>query len=153
MLDKLTQLGAEQMVVPEERKAQLLTALEVELGPLPDDYRKLLLHFGADIEFNSFIKFHSDEPSPWAADDGTESLEVLYGLSSKYGATMLEMFETYKGRIPADWIPIGEAPGGNQVCLKIRAPGGQSVASRGVAHTGQAHEPIRLRQRRQACAA
>lgn len=127
MLDKLTQLGAEPIDVPAERKAQLLAVVEAELGPLPDDYRKLLLHFGGDIEFKSFVKFRSDEPSPWAADDGTDSLEMLYGLSSKYSSTMLEMFETYEGRIPADWIPIGEAPGGNQVCLKIRPSGSQSV--------------------------
>ncbi|WP_175816942.1 SMI1/KNR4 family protein [Burkholderia diffusa] len=124
MLDKLSQLGAIPNELSSERKMQLLASLEAEVGPLPDDYRNLLLHFGGDVEFNSLIKFRSDEPSPWAADDGTDSLELLYGLSSKYGSAMLERFETYKGRIPADWIPIGEAPGGNQVCLRISPLGG-----------------------------
>ncbi|WP_082741946.1 SMI1/KNR4 family protein [Burkholderia sp. MSMB1072] len=128
MLDKLSQLGATPIDAPENRKAQLLATVESEVGPLPDDYRKMLLYFGGDIEFKSFIKFRSDEPSPWAAKDGTDSVEMLYGLSSKYGSSILEMFDTYKGRIPADWIPIGEAPGGNQVCLKVRPSGGdQSI--------------------------
>lgn len=62
--------------------------------------------------------------------DGIDSLEILYGLSSKYGSTTPERFETYKGRIPADWIPIGEAPGGNQVCLSIHPSGARSVEFR-----------------------
>jgi len=128
MLDKLTQLGATPIDLPRRTKARLLADLEAEVGPLPDDYRNLLLHFGGDIEFNSFIKFRTDEPSPWAAEDGTDSLEILYGLESKYGLSMLQMVETYKGRIPADWIPIGEAPGGNQICLRVHSSGGsQSV--------------------------
>ncbi len=86
------------------------------------------MHFGGDIEFHSSIKFQADEPSPWAAEDRTDSLEILYGLESKYGLSILQMFETYKGRIPADWIPIGEAPGGNQICLRIHpSDGSQSV--------------------------
>ncbi|WP_175830539.1 SMI1/KNR4 family protein [Burkholderia cepacia] len=127
MLDKLSQLGATPNKLSSETKMRLLASVEAEVGPLPDDYRNLLLHFGGDIEFNSLIKFRSDEPSPWVAQDGTDSLELLYGLSSKYGSTILERVETYKGRIPADWIPIGEAPGGNQVCLRIHPSGVRSV--------------------------
>ncbi|OXJ32039.1 hypothetical protein CFB82_21560 [Burkholderia sp. HI2714] len=119
MLDKLTQLGAAPIDLPLKTKTHLLADLEAQVGPLPDDYRNLLHHFGGDIEFTSFIKFRTDEPSPWAAEDGTDALEILYGLVSKYGLSMLQMFETYKGRIPAGWIPIGEAPGGNQICLRI----------------------------------
>lgn len=128
MMDKLSQLGATPIDLLSETKMQMLAALEAKVGRLSNDYRNLLLHFGGDIEFSSLIKFRTDEPSPWAAEDGTDSLEILYGLKSKYGSSILQMFETYKGRIPEDWIPIGEAPGGNQICLRIHPSGGtQSV--------------------------
>jgi hypothetical protein len=29
------------------------------------------------------------------------------------------MFETYRGKIPDDWIPIGASSGGNQICLNV----------------------------------
>ncbi|KFL54101.1 hypothetical protein JM78_11380 [Burkholderia pyrrocinia] len=128
MMDKLSQLGATPIDLLSKTKMQILAALEVKVGRLQDDYRNLLLHFGGDIEFSSLIKFRADESSLWAAEDGTESLEILYGLKSKYGSSILQMFETYKGRIPEDWIPIGEAPGGNQICLRIHPSDGfQSV--------------------------
>ncbi|NTY35912.1 SMI1/KNR4 family protein [Burkholderia diffusa] len=128
MMDKLSQLGATPIDQPLKAKMQMLVDLEAEVGRLPDDYRNLLMHFGGDIEFHSSIKFHADEPSPWAAEDRTDSLEILYGLKSKYGLSMLRMVATYKGRIPVGWIPIGEAPGGNQICLMIHPSGSsQSV--------------------------
>ena len=128
MMDKLSQLGATPIDLLSETKTQMLAVLEAKVGRLSSDYRNLLLHFGGDIKFSSLIKFRSDEPSPWAAEGGTDSLEILYGLKSKYGSSILRMFETYKERIPEDWIPIGEAPGGNQIYPRIHPSNGtQSV--------------------------
>lgn len=119
MLDKLARLGASPISIPEVQKADQLASLEAQVGSLPDDYRKLLLYFGGDIEFNALIVFRPDVPSPWASSDGMDALEMLYGLASKYRLSALEMYETYRDRIPARWMPIGAAPGGNQICLYI----------------------------------
>lgn len=112
MQDKLARLGAALAAIPEAQKAQQLAHLEAQTGPLPDYYKKLLLHFGGDIEFSTLAAFRPDVPSPWTSSDGTDSLEMLYGLTSKYRLTARETFDTYRDRIKTGWIPIGAAPGG-----------------------------------------
>lgn len=122
MLDKLARLGATPTAIPEAQKAQQLARLEAATGPLPDYYRKLLLHFGGDIEFSTLVAFRPDVPSPWTSRDGTDSLEMLYGLTSKYHLTAREMFDTYRDRIRTGWIPIGAAPGGIKYASTLATP-------------------------------
>lgn len=120
MLDKLSRLGATPADVSGELTAARLKSLEAATGVLPEDYTNLLLHFGGDIEFSAIVAYRPDVPSPWTSDDGRDTLEMLYGLESKYGLSVLEMYNRYRTRIPTGWIPIGAAPGGNQICLYIR---------------------------------
>lgn len=120
MLDKLSRLGATPANVSAEVTAARLKSFETVTGVLPEDYANLLLHFGGDIEFSAIVAFRPDVPSPWTSGDGRDTLEMLYGLGSKYGLSVLEMYKRYSTRIPTGWIPIGAAPGGNQICLYIR---------------------------------
>jgi hypothetical protein len=117
MLKKLEALGARSIIISDDEKADLISRVEAEIDSLPVSYRNLLHYFCGDIEFDEMVAFHSDIPSPWSSSDGTDALDMIYGLKSKCGASVVDMFLTYKGRVPLGWFPIGAAPGGNQVCM------------------------------------
>lgn len=128
MLAKLEQLGAKSIRLGISEKNRLIQQIESTVGALPQAYKDVLLHFGGDIEFDAMIAFSADIPSPWASPDKTDSLEMLYGLTSKYGTSVIDVFDTYKGRIPAGWFAIGAAPGGNQICIHIGGTADGSIA-------------------------
>lgn len=119
MIRKLKELGAKKCATPKDAKETAFSEFENVVGHLPETYKYILDHFVGDIEFDDIVLFHPDVLSPWSSEDGTESVEILYGLVSKYGMSLLEIYDTYKDRIPTNWIPIGAAPGGNQICMYV----------------------------------
>ncbi|OJV94841.1 MAG: hypothetical protein BGO39_34035 [Chloroflexi bacterium 54-19] len=79
---------------------------------LPEDYRAFLLaHNGGEPDPEVFFINESQ---------GDDILAKFYGLykEPKY-SSLAWCFETYRGRMPSNIIPIGTDPGGNQVCLSI----------------------------------
>ena len=84
--------------------------------PLSDSYRQVLLTFGGAIYFYKIVVFKSDEPSPLNDKDGYQALDILYGLGN--GENSIEQkIEQYEGELPPSFAPIGEAPGGNLICM------------------------------------
>ena len=101
-----------------EETADLDSALKAteNLMPVPDSYREVLTTFGGAIVFDNGARFTTDEPSPLNDKNGYQSLEVIYGLGS--GKHSIEhQIARYEGELPPSFVPIGEAPGGNLVCV------------------------------------
>lgn len=75
-----------------------------------------LSKFGGAIVFDNGAKFMTDEPSPLNDEHGYQSLEILFGPGDgKY--SIEHQTARYAGEVPAAMVPIGEAPGGNLVCV------------------------------------
>ena len=89
-----------------------LRAIEAKLGvTLPDDYRAFLHeHNGGSPEPSDFVI--SD-------DEGEDTVSVLYGLHRDANYSLEGNLAAYKTHIPRSMIPIGEDPGGNQLCLGL----------------------------------
>ena len=94
-----------------------LEFVERALGSrLPDGLRILLLKFVDPIIFDADVSFRPAERSRWEDTNGLLSLEILYGLTDD-DWSLIKMNDTYRGRIPSEFIAIGDAGGGNQICL------------------------------------
>ncbi len=124
LIKKLENFGAKKSSRSDEEKENALKKLELQVGSLPEVYRKVILYFGSDIDFENTILFTPLVPSPWTRKKGKTKgkniLGYLYGVFSEYkSGTLFDHLSTYKGRIPADFLPIGEGPGGNQICIGI----------------------------------
>lgn len=79
---------------------------------LPEDYRSFLLtHNGGEPTPEVFFINESQ---------GDDILGKFYGLYKEPQYSSLSWcFETNRGRMPSNIIPIGTDPGGNQVCLSV----------------------------------
>ena len=114
-IDKVTQLGARLLG---ERVSDLSSALKSANQFLLDSksYRELLTAFGGAVIFDNGARFMSDERSPLNDKDGFQNLELLYGLGrGKY--SIERQHEKYADELPKSFVPIGEAPGGNLICV------------------------------------
>ncbi|MGO2111266.1 MAG: hypothetical protein ACTH31_06595 [Pseudoclavibacter sp.] len=122
----LDALGATITPVAPPRIRALLDALVQRIGALPGEYSAVLERYGGDIELLDFdVEFEADEPSAWASG-GADGIDGLYGLTSKRGTSVFDALDACTGRIPAGWMPIGDAAGGNQICLRVAEPAGGS---------------------------
>lgn len=118
MLKKIESFGAKSVFLKEELLIQSLDFLEKEVGKLPQSYRNFLLHFGTSVLFDVNVFFKAEQPSPWADDNGYDSLESLYGLNKfKKEYTVFETTEMYKEDFKNQWLPIGASSGDNQIIL------------------------------------
>ena len=87
---------------------------------LPKDYRDFLKEYGNNtMTFYRSVCYQPRKKSPLADKDGYDGFDLFYGLE-KDGYDLNEMLKTYKGRIPDSFIPIAEAPGGDQILLGIK---------------------------------
>jgi hypothetical protein len=65
--------------------------------------------------------FSALQPSPWSDEQGTDTLESLYGLAeSGKEYTVFEMADTYWNDFRDQWLPIGASSGDNQICLCLK---------------------------------
>ena len=117
--EKVRRLGARMLTKATGRTADdvgaALNAIQ-QLTPLPDSYRELLMRFRGPIVFDNGARFTSDEPSPLNDKNGFQSLELLYGVGG--GQYSVEQkIRQYEGELPAGFIPVGEAPSGNLLCV------------------------------------
>jgi len=91
--------------------------------PLPRDYRKFLLnHNGGTPEPDGFSLVY------WGGKSEDDQVS-FYGLgpSVREGHNLRWTQECFKGRIPSELLPIGDDPGGNQLCLCIHGKQSGSV--------------------------
>jgi hypothetical protein len=96
-----------------------VSELESKVGaPLDTTHVELLKRYrGAAIGFDEDVVYRPEVPSPWARADGTQSLEVLFGLVGEAG--LLAQVRRFEGRIPRGTVPVGEAPGGNLILIAL----------------------------------
>lgn len=98
-----------------------LFSLENEIkAHLPSDYRWFLQHYGA-VYFEG-LAYSSREPSPWASDNGLESLDYLFGLGGSE-LNILDELKMFQNVGPEGFLPIGGSEGGNLVCVDLREAG------------------------------
>jgi len=119
---KLAALGArtltDEVTDPAAATEQLRQAFG---GALPDAYLAMLRDYRGPIVFDRSVSYRPVQNSPFDRSDGTQGLEVLYGLGDGRDSVIAAQ-ATYGGRVPASTLPIGAAPGGNQICLVLTGP-------------------------------
>jgi hypothetical protein len=115
----LSRLNPSTLSRPVKDPARALAEIELLSGGLlPSDYRQFLEQFGAPVMFGTGSIFEGREKTPWARDDRTDTLLVLYGLSGGEDSIKSNI-KTYDTRMPAGFIPVGSSPAGNQICLYV----------------------------------
>jgi len=83
---------------------------------LPPRFRRLLTTIGGAVVFDKGAKYKPDKPTPMTRSDGSNSLEMLYGIG--HGKDSIKKARSqFATQLPVDVVPIGEAPGGNLVCV------------------------------------
>lgn len=124
---KLKELG---VIISNEtvhNETELLYEYEALIGhTLPATYKVFLLKYKTSLDFDNMIVYRPLESSPWDSE-GTQGLNEIYGLTLGTNkdsgfSTLSETYTTYLDRMPHSVVPIAEAPGGNQICLGIKAP-------------------------------
>lgn len=102
------------------KNIELLMQLEKTTGTLPKYYRTFLLYFSSNIIFSTIVIFKSKNPSQWADNQGFDTIDYFYGLtSSNNGYTIFEAMNIYKA-LNTTLLSIGFSSGGNQICLCIK---------------------------------
>jgi hypothetical protein len=113
--EKLSQLGA-RLLGEKPSDLELAIKSAERVLPMSDSYREMLLTFGGAVVFDNGAKFTSDEQSPLNDKDGYQSLEVLFGLGNGKNSVEHKIAQ-YADELPASFVPIGEASGGNLICV------------------------------------
>lgn len=117
--------GQKLTIVKDEEKLTLekLKAVEKIIGvTLPEEYRKFLLaHNGGSPRPQAFEYRCGDRPPRLGA--------VAYFLAIYDGdaENFLDFYETFRGRIPPDTIPVARDPGGNLILLGTSGPNAGKV--------------------------
>ncbi|HYO55635.1 SMI1/KNR4 family protein [Archangium sp.] len=88
-------------------------------GPLPLEYKRFLERFngGSPTPSGFRIRWSGQE---WAERWSTDMVQQFLGIQEGSPADLLSDVRVYRGRIPADTIPIGYDPGGNLLLLGVR---------------------------------
>jgi hypothetical protein len=104
-------LYGEKVIDPQRSLEQI-----AQMVPLSRDYQKCLVANGGAITFGQGAIFKTVEPSPLNDKRGYQSLEVMYGPGEAENSILAE-YARYADELPHGFVPIGETPGGNLVCL------------------------------------
>lgn len=80
---------------------------------LPLEYKKFLLINNGGYPDRGCFNF----------SDGRDGsiVDVFYGISGNKIISLKSNMDEYKSRMPSEFIPIGEDPGGNRICLSLRS--------------------------------
>lgn len=84
---------------------------------LPGALRDLLSAYGGALLFDNGARFRPDHPSGREGRDGCLSLVSLYGPGDDDNG-LRAMNRNYERQVPPMMAVIGDAPGGDQVCLE-----------------------------------
>ncbi len=102
---------------PQVLSEKTINQLEQTIGyNLPDDYKVFLTNYGG-VAFYSYPSFAIQGTTK---PDSASILDTCYGILPGYPLEdIATLHADYKGRIPADLLPVGEDPGGNIICLGL----------------------------------
>ncbi len=81
-----------------------------------ETHKSILKKFGNAIVFDEGAKYKPKVNSPLDDSEGFQNIEVLYGISDNDNG-LINKNKMYSEQLPPSIITIGEAPGGNQVCI------------------------------------
>lgn len=89
-----------------------------EIDNLPSSGRFIdfLLAIGGAVIFDNGARYKPSEASPWTRANGYANLEMLYGLGDGEH-TIKGALVKYASQLPPSCIPVGEAAGGNLICV------------------------------------
>ena len=120
MKNLIDRLGAHLL---EDNDAKIFTAADFESQTgirLPYELSSLLEEIGGTVIFDHGAKFIPSSPSGRENEGGYLSLDVLYGFSTGLDG-LAERHTMTEDDLPPKVIPIGEAPGGDQICLDLES--------------------------------
>lgn len=83
---------------------------------LTDNYLKLLNNYKKAILFNKGAKFKAPENIP-CISTGYVTVILLYGVSDDSNGLNYRI-DFYSSILPSGFYPLGDCPGGNQICVK-----------------------------------
>jgi len=114
---KMVELGAEVLDGIADNPRFKLDDIKNKLSYLPSPtHETILLGWPGTIVFNQGAIFKPKENSPVDPESGFQRLESLYGLADDKG-NILRKNKMLHDQIPDRYIAIGDAPGGNEICV------------------------------------
>lgn len=116
---KLNAIGYD-VIDPQQPTPESLRAYESAIGAtLPEDYREFVWKFGlTGLGRDGYVYCPMKEACSW----GELLTDVFYGFLPDDTYDLTEALRAYRGRAPANLVPIGSDPGGNQIMLSIEGP-------------------------------
>lgn len=107
---------------PHQNTAASIANFESRIGAkIPTELASILIEIGNAVLFDNGAKFIPSNPCGREDANGYLSVEVFYGGAT--GPNGLEYENTrLEGQMPPDLIAIGEAAGGDQICLSKISP-------------------------------
>jgi hypothetical protein len=85
---------------------------------LPSDYKTYLVDHPFTVTLNKEVVFFPAQKSPRIAQDGFETLEILFGKCPESPFDLLTVCASAESLMP-DFLPIGEVMGANLVYLSL----------------------------------
>jgi hypothetical protein len=94
---------------------EFLQALEQYWGfGLPKDYKNFLLKFNGGVPNKNYFYFKD-------SDFGSQ-VDYFFGVKKDENFNLLMNIKMYEERIPQNFIPIADDPGGNLVLISVKGP-------------------------------
>ncbi len=122
---KLVELGAKEFTKHDGANAlHAIETIERIVGTeLPVSLVKILLKFPNCVCFENGAIFEPQSSTQRIGGNDCKSLDFLYGRSSDDWVGILETTLSYRRHdfFPAGFITIGDAGGGNQICLEVKS--------------------------------
>jgi len=117
--NKMNSLGSRPLRHPVGPATDQVRTIERELDcNLPADYLEFLESYGCHSP-DPYTLFSFLEPYP-GGERGI--LAVFFGADPKGTYDLLANYKTYQGRMPREFLPIADDPGGNIICLAVKGP-------------------------------
>ncbi|MEY8747004.1 SMI1/KNR4 family protein [Paenibacillus tundrae] len=93
----------------------------ITLEEINEFQQKLNLRFPEQYK-NFLLESNGGDPSPSmfkiSDEQGEGVLNIFYGIGDMY-SNLEEYIDIYEGRLPSGFIPIGNDPSGNVICLGL----------------------------------
>jgi hypothetical protein len=106
----INNLGDNIVTLEQIKKLQLQTKIE-----FPKDYIEFIIQHNGGIPEPNFFEIPNQ--------DGNGSyVDLFFGIDVPSYANLKDILEVYKNRLPEGFVPIGEDPGGNLICIGTRIP-------------------------------
>lgn len=95
-----------------------IAQLEKELNfSFSGSFREILVNFGGAVIFDNEVRFKPIQETTLEDSSGKHGLEIIYGIAGDQNG-IKEKNDTYREQLSDRFIAIGEAAGGNLICLE-----------------------------------